>query len=77
MGWIKINADISPLLEQIFPFIEEFSLEESSWIGENAKQNEDKISQFLPKMMNLRRLNLRKFAGPLDGLIKMEEGKLE
>uniref|UniRef100_A0A1I8C2V3 DHC_N2 domain-containing protein n=1 Tax=Meloidogyne hapla TaxID=6305 RepID=A0A1I8C2V3_MELHA len=76
MGWVRINADISPLLEHVAPQLEEFSLEESSWIGENARQNEAKVAQYFPKMHNLRRLNLRKFGGPLDDLVKIE-GKLE
>jgi len=77
MGWVRINADISPLLEHVAPQLEEFSLEESSWIGENSRQNEAKASQFLPKMHRLRRLNLRKFGGPLDDLVKIEGSQLE
>ncbi|CAK5048118.1 unnamed protein product [Meloidogyne enterolobii] len=77
MGWVRINADILPLLEHVAPQLEEFSLEESTWIGENSRQNEAKASQFLPKMHRLRRLNLRKFGGPLDDLVKIEGSQLE
>ncbi|KAF7631076.1 hypothetical protein Mgra_00008666 [Meloidogyne graminicola] len=77
LGWIRINADITPLLDIVYPLLEELSLEESSWNGQNSQENEAKIGPFLIKMKNLRRLNLRKFAGPLDDLAKIEGGKIE
>ncbi|VDO65565.1 unnamed protein product [Heligmosomoides polygyrus] len=56
LGAVILNADLSPLLEMVAPQLQEFSLEETSWV--NVEWAE-KVQDYFKSMKKLRRLNLR------------------
>ncbi|VDN33073.1 unnamed protein product [Cylicostephanus goldi] len=56
LGAVILSADLSPLLEKIAPQLEEFSLEETSWIN---NQYAAKVQNYFKDMKRLRKLNLR------------------
>lgn len=74
MGWVRMGADISPILDKVAEQLVEFSLEESTWIKE---EDAKKVPTFFARMHNLKRLNLRKFGQSLELLAKIEGGQLE
>ena len=74
MGWVRMGADISPILEKVAERLVEFSLEESTWANDEDAQ---KVPTFFARMRNLKRLNLRKFGQSLELLAKLEGGQLE
>jgi hypothetical protein len=74
MGWVRFEADISPLLEKCADQLVELSLEESTWAN---VENANTIPTYFARMRNLRRLNLRKFPLPLEELAKFEGGQLQ
>ncbi|KAI3415452.1 F-box/LRR-repeat protein 7 [Globodera pallida] len=74
MGWVRLEADISPLLERVAPQLFEFSLEETSWAN---SEHAEKVCLHLPKMKLLKRLNLRKFDESLDALAMLDSGTVE
>ncbi|VDO36109.1 unnamed protein product [Haemonchus placei] len=56
LGAVILNADLSPLLEQIAPQLQEFSLEETSWINIECAE---KVQNYFKSMKKLQKLNLR------------------
>lgn len=75
LGCVVLCAAISPLLEQLAGQLELFSLEETSWA--NGWDGGEKFSQHFPAMRRLRRLNLRRYAYPLDSLMSISSETLE
>ncbi|KAK6054609.1 F-box domain protein [Cooperia oncophora] len=56
LGAVILNADLSPLLEKIAPQLQEFSLEETSWVNIECAE---KVQNYFESMKKLRKLNLR------------------
>ncbi|VDM70268.1 unnamed protein product, partial [Strongylus vulgaris] len=56
LGAVILSADLSPLLEKVAPQLEEFSLEETSWIN---IEYAEKVQNYFKDMKRLRKLNLR------------------
>ncbi|ETN74737.1 hypothetical protein NECAME_12766 [Necator americanus] len=65
LGAVILSADLSPLLERIAPQLEEFSLEETSWV--NIPYAE-KVQNYFKDMKRLRKLNMRSAMFKLDKL---------
>ncbi|EYC11927.1 hypothetical protein Y032_0049g1861 [Ancylostoma ceylanicum] len=56
LGAVILSADLSPLLERIAPQLQEFSLEETSWVN---IQCAEKVQNYFKDMKRLRKLNMR------------------
>ncbi|RCN52107.1 hypothetical protein ANCCAN_01895 [Ancylostoma caninum] len=56
LGAVILSADLSPLLERIAPQLQEFSLEETSWVN---IQCAEKVQNYFKDMKRLRKLNVR------------------
>ncbi|PIO69599.1 leucine Rich repeat-containing domain protein [Teladorsagia circumcincta] len=56
LGAVILSADLSPLLEKIAPQLQEFSLEETSWVNIEFAE---KVQNHFKSMKKLRKLNLR------------------
>ncbi|KAE9414322.1 hypothetical protein Angca_006191, partial [Angiostrongylus cantonensis] len=55
-GAVILDADLSPILDRIAPQLQEFSLEETSWVN---IEYAEKVQQYFKYMKRLRKLNLR------------------
>uniref|UniRef100_A0A9J2Q3M1 F-box domain-containing protein n=1 Tax=Ascaris lumbricoides TaxID=6252 RepID=A0A9J2Q3M1_ASCLU len=68
LSCVILNADISPLLENVAENLEIFSLEETSWV---RNEDGDKVQKYFHRMNKLRTLNVRRAMFNLDRLYEL------
>ncbi|WKY09722.1 hypothetical protein Q1695_002239 [Nippostrongylus brasiliensis] len=68
LGAVILNADLSPLLEKVAAQLEEFSLEETSWVNIEFAE---KVLHYFKSMKRIRKLNLRSAMFKLNQLAEL------
>uniref|UniRef100_A0A915CHU8 RNI-like protein n=1 Tax=Parascaris univalens TaxID=6257 RepID=A0A915CHU8_PARUN len=68
LSCVILNADISPLLENVAGNLEIFSLEETSWV---RNEDGDEVQKYFHRMNKLRKLNVRRAMFNLDRLYEL------